>query len=152
MKPFIFSLERMRSYKTQLLNKEKSTLARLKKEKDELDRKIAALDVFRRKEYDSFIEKQQHGVTATDLSSHNFIMDNTRHQQEELARLLIKAKEAVATQLKVVIAISQELSGLDKLEEKQREEYRMEESHANELEIAETISSKLIRSRQAKQA
>lgn len=143
MKPFTFSLERMRDYKTQLLSTEKATLALLRKEKDTITGDIAALEDYRGREYENFLEKQRNGVTAADLTAHNFIMTNTRRQQEDLAVRLAEVKEKVAAQLKVVVAISQELNGLDKLEEKQREEYRIEAGRANEREVAEHISIRL---------
>ena len=54
-------------------------------------------------------------------------------------------------QLKVVIAASQDVSGLNKLEEKQLEEYQLAAAKADELEIAEFISSRMIRERIAAQ-
>ena len=150
MKPFIFPLARIRRYKTQLLDKEKATLARLRKNKDEIATHIASLEAFRRDESQKFTEKQQQGITAQEISSHHFYMSNTRHQLEELAVLLEKAKEEVARQLKIVIALSQEISGLDKLEEKQLTEYRLEEARQNELQTSEHLSTALSRQKQAR--
>lgn len=150
MKPFAFTLERMRRYKTQLLDKEKSTLAGLRKIRDDIEARIASIEAYRRQESEAFAEKQLHGATAGDLSAHRFMMDNTRHQLDDLAKQLIKAEEEVSRQLHVVIALSQELSGLDKLEEKQREEYRLEEARENELQIAEHLNITMSQKRQTK--
>ncbi len=46
---------------------------------------------------------------------------------------------------------SQDVSGLNKLEEKQLEEYQLAAAKADELEIAEFISSRMIRDRIAAQ-
>ena len=72
-------------------------------------------------------------------------MENTAKQLEELNIELKKAEEEVQKQREIVISASQEVSGLDKLEEKQLEEYRHEVNKENETEINEQITSKLVR-------
>ena len=100
MKDFKFSLERMRSYKDQLLDREKDILARCRGREREAEEQIRALE------------------------------------EAESER-----------QLQKVVAASQEVSSLDKLEERQREEYQLQAAKEGEKTISEFVSSRLIRER-----
>lgn len=145
MKPFVFSLERMRTYKEQVLTKEKGVLSKLRRRQDEIEAEIAALLRYREEAAHAFNRKQSTGVSAMDLSAHNFLMENTRRQLEQLRQDLLKAEEDVERQMKVVLAASQEVSSLDKLEEKKLDEYHYMQSKAEELEISELINVGLSR-------
>ena len=62
MKQFEFSLERIRNYKMQMLEKEKKTLASLKLKRDEIAQKIYSMEKFRdeiRQKEDEYIEIKQ---------------------------------------------------------------------------------------------
>ena len=136
MKSFKFSLARMRDYKEQILDKEKGTLRLLNRQLDEIRDRIAAL---------------VQGIKAHEIKSYQVFFESARVQLEQLHEEAHKAEEAVERQLKVVIAASQDVSGLNKLEEKQLEEYQLAAAKADELEIAEFISSRMIRDRIAAQ-
>ena len=56
---------------------------------------------------------------------------------------------AIERQRRVVLGLSQEVSGLEKLEEKQREEHERLLAKENELIISEFIASKFIRDKVA---
>ncbi|MEG2931037.1 MAG: hypothetical protein RR825_04555 [Ruthenibacterium sp.] len=131
MKPFVFSLERMRGYKEQVLNKEKSLLGNLQNSRNEIERHISDLEHYRTLKSTEFIRLQRGGVTANELA--------------DLRVDLVRAEAAVEWQLKVVIAASQELSSLDKLEEKQREDYQKELSRESANQISEYVVSALSR-------
>lgn len=142
-KAFVFSLDRMRGYKTQVLNTEKNTLYNLQIIRNNIEKKIQELREFREGKNRVFLAKAT--ISPAELQSHNFYMENTAKQLEELNIELKKAEEEVQKQREIVISASQEVSGLDKLEEKQLEEYRHEVNKENETEINEQITSKLVR-------
>ena len=54
MKPFVFTMERMRDYKEQLLDDEKGSLRQLRRHKDEIEQKIVELKEYRRATEDEF--------------------------------------------------------------------------------------------------
>ena len=56
---------------------------------------------------------------------------------------LNKAEEELEAQRQVVLAIYQEKTGMDKLEERQLEEYRLLEAKENENDIMQVISNKM---------
>lgn len=143
MKRFIFSLERIRNYKEQVLNKEKNTLGRLRQHRDAIVQQIADVENYRALKQAELLRKQRAGMSASELTSHRFFMENTALQLKDLQAALVKAEIEVERQLKIVVAASQELSGLDKLEEKQREEYRVKEAKEAELLISEHLVTSL---------
>ncbi len=145
MKPFEFSLERIRNYKVQVLDKEKKTLSNLKRRRDEIAEKISSLEKFRNEKNAEVLQKQIEGVSMSELVSLNFLIENTRKQIEVLLIELHKADEVVEAQRKIVLSIYQEKTGMDKLEEKQAEEYRLLEAKASESEIMQAISNNMAR-------
>ena len=73
---------------------------------------------------------------------YKFYSENTRLQLNNLYEELKRAEARVEAQIKVVVAASQEVSGLDKLEEKQLEEYRYLEAKEMQEEILEMVAKK----------
>ena len=69
---------------------------------------------------------------------------NIRRQIEQLKKEQALAKLEVKRQVQVVVQATQEVSKLDKLQDKQLEEYRKMVMKAEELEIEEFVSSRRI--------
>ena len=130
MKAFRFSLDRVREFKSQILDKEKKTLGVLLKNRDDI--------LYREAE-----NKQTEGISAIELNSYNYLLENARTQLEMLNIQLNKAEEELEAQRQVVLAIYQEKTGMDKLEERQLEEYRLLEAKENENDIMQVISNKM---------
>ncbi len=147
MKSFVFSMERMRNYKEQLLDGEKSTLRRLRQERDALSDRMDALQAYRRTTDTAFQARQKTGVSYLEIQSFQFRMDNTRMTLRQLRQELEKMDEAIEEQLQVVVKASQEVSGLNKLEEKQQVAYRQQETAESREQILEQVSNKESRKR-----
>ncbi len=141
-KAFHFSLKRIQQYKEQILDAEKAKLASLNQEK------IALLE--REENLIQFLaaksaEMQERGrLTALALSGYKYYRESTRNQIEEIEKELAALEIKIEAQQQVVLKASQELSGLDKLEEKRLEEYRKEEAKEFEQQIAEGLVFKLV--------
>ena len=141
MKSFQFSLARMRSYKEQVLEKEKTTLRHLQAEKAKIETDIENLENHR-KEREQEFKESKNGLMASELMLYKFHAENTRLQLNNLYEELKRAEARVDAQIKVVVSASQEVSGLDKLEEKQLEEYRYLEAKELQEEILEMVAKK----------
>ena len=141
MKSFQFSLAKMRSYKEQVLEKEKTTLRQLQAEKTKIEVDIENLENHRKAREQEFKESKN-GLMASDLMLYKFHSENTRLQLNNLYEELRRAEARIDAQIKVVVAASQEVSGLDKLEEKQLEEYRYLEAKELQEEILEMVAKK----------
>lgn len=145
MKAFEFSLERIRNYKIQVLDKEKKILGNLKRRRDEIAEKIYALEKFVEEKKALMQMKQIEGVSMSELTSMNYLIESSRKQIEVLQIELRKADEVVEAQRKIVLSVYQEKTGMDKLEEKQAEEYRLLEAKATESEIMQAIANTMAR-------
>jgi flagellar FliJ protein len=135
----------MRDYRERLLDEEKGTLQRLKAERDSIEEHLRRLE-------GEFIgisremqEKQEEGTTIIELKKLSAQLDNLRLQIQDQEAALAKAEAQVGRQMEKVVAANQEVSKLDKLEERQREEYRHQVSKAEEDRIDEFVSQNLVR-------
>lgn len=140
MKAFKFTLQRMRDYKTQLLDREKNTLLALRQRRNEIQEKIENLHMFHENKTKEMQEREQQGMSAVELSAYQYFFENIRLQLKQLAIDLQKAELEVEHQLKIVVAASQEVKGLDKLEAKQRDEYNHKVAKEEENIIAEFVT------------
>ncbi len=144
MKKFKFTLGRMLDYKDQLLDEEKNKLALLRKKKQEIDDHIESLLRELDKIAVTMRQEQERGITAFQLLSYESQRTNIRRQIEQLKKEQALAKLEVKRQVQVVVQATQEVSKLDKLQDKQLEEYRKMVMKAEELEIEEFVSSRRI--------
>ncbi|MCI8441164.1 MAG: hypothetical protein HFG27_01335 [Provencibacterium sp.] len=143
MKKFHFSLERMRSYKEQMLETQKNALRTLRHEKQQLDDRIEAYRAEMSRANRELLRKTHEGISVVEVKSYRFQIENMRLQLEELGKEQKRMERMVERQMQVVLEAQQEVSGLDKLEEKQLEEYQRDVMRADEQLIAEFISTKL---------
>lgn len=143
MDSYTFSLNKVRNYKSQVLDKEKRKLAVLQKRRDEISEKIAALGRFRNEKNAELDLKARNGALVSELISCSFIIENARLQLQVLLSELKKAEEEMETQRQVVLSVYQEKTGMDKLEEKQAEEYRILAARSIQNEVLQNISNQI---------
>ena len=140
VKKFEFSLTKMQRYKKQILDKEKGVLAVLQRKRNEIEQEILKLQQFEAKQSAELIEKQKKGMSSSQLAGYRFFCENIRMQIDDLKHQLEQLQKQVDAQIQVVTKASQELKSIDKLEEKQLEEYRLEVMRAENEEITEFIT------------
>lgn len=143
MKQFEFSLERIRNYKVQMLDKEKKILGNLNRKRDDIAERICSLEKFKEEQTEKVSNKQSEGVSMMELVSLNYLIESTRKQLEALQIELERAEEIAEAQRNIVLSIYQEKTGMDKLEEKQIEEYRLLEAKALESEVMQGINNSM---------
>jgi len=143
LEAFKFSLNRVRNYKSQVLDKEKKVLGALQHKRDEILDRIQALETYRVEKATELGNKQSAGATMSELRQLDYLIESARNQIIAAQEELQKAEEAVEAQRQVVLSIYQEKTGMDKLEEKQAEEYRVQAAKATENEIMQVISNKI---------
>jgi flagellar FliJ protein len=145
MKPFNFTLQRLLDFKERLLEKEKLTLASLRMEQrklqdliDYLFEQTAVLQAKMRRKAGS-------GAYAFELHSLQYQVDiclnNLKSAREEKKKVDLQ----VERQLQTVMTIDRERAQLEKLKEKQLEEYRLAETREASETISEYVSMKLTR-------
>lgn len=143
MKKFVFSMQKMRDYKKQILESEKNVLMGLNREKNELEEKMANLEEVMENLRTASNDEISQGTTASRLMYYSMQMDGVKRDQTQTTYQINFAEMKIEKQRRKVVRLSQELSGLDKLEEQQKEEYRRLEAKENQTAIEEFISFKM---------
>lgn len=145
MKKYEFSLKRVKEFKETILNREKSVLLslsselRLQEEKrDQLKEELLQIG-------EVISQSTQSGISASMLNLYDGRRKGIRQELETLDTKISLLIASVERQKKRVAQAKQDVSGMEKLEEKQLEEYRELEKKENDLIIEEFISSKMAR-------
>lgn len=142
---FEFSLTRMLSYKEQIQESEKNKLAELNIVKNDILNKIDDVQNNYKVISHEMSEAQKNGISLNLLKNYTFQLQNSREYTKQLVRELAIAQKAVDEQLDVLVIATQEVEGLNKLKEKQYEDFLYEENKKEELVVSEFVSAKFIR-------
>lgn len=145
MKKFEFSLGHVLDYRERLLDEEKGTLQRLKAERDEIEENIRRLEHGLAQISLKMIKAQTEGTTIIEIKKLAAQQENVQLQLNQQRAELQRAELKVDHQMKAVIAANQEVSKLDKLQERQLEEYKHEVNKAEEDRVDEFVAQNLIR-------
>lgn len=145
MKRFEFRLEGMLNYQQQMLENEKNAMGRLIAEKNRMEQHKAVireqLEVYRRK-----LEKAGHGgINIFDMKNYMAMIKNGTFQIEDIDRQLKILASEIEAQRQRVIAASQEVMKLEKLQEKELEEYRIAAAGEEQASVLEFISGRMVR-------
>ncbi len=142
MKKFKFSLDKLKSYKEQIKKREENTLASLRAEQlEKLHEKEELLKELDRRNAE-FIRKSEKGMTAMEMVTEkgfiSYILDSIKAKDKEISIMTAKINK----QLIVVTEASREVQTLEKLEEKQFDEYKFKERKADEAFIDEYVGNR----------
>lgn len=145
MKKFKFSLSHMKDYKERILDEEKGTLLRLRSQRDQIQLTIDNLTQEFQELSAQMKQEQEKGTTMMILRGYAMQIDNTREHLKDLRSQLRLAQSKVDEQMSIVVEANQEVSKLDKLQDKQYEDYCHKETKAEELRIEELVMMGIIR-------
>lgn len=145
MKKFEFTLQKLMDFREQELDRQKNTLAllqadlkRLEEARSDLEEKVS-------------VESEQLGRVFMLGSSANEISMRKRYIVSLQQEIHIKEqqefqkKQEIEAQLGVVVEATKDVRTLEKLEEKQLEEYKAAAQKENEQFIEEFVSGKAVR-------
>ena len=145
MKKFAFSLQRMLAYKESLYEKERNELARLRRERVEVEQRR---DATQAQEYAADREYRRkaaaEGVTADEVAAVNYQRRAARYLVEQLEMQMRDLDVRIERQLEVVVQLDRDVKSLEKLKEKKWEEYQFEANKEEQERIAELVSMKFI--------
>ena len=145
MKKYEFSLKRILDYKNHMLNRENNTLLGLRMERKGLEDKIEDLD----RQYElinlEMHEKFKDGMTVSQINVYEFRKTGVREEKRAILKRIALLDISIERQQKKVVTAKQEVSGLEKLEEKQLEEYNAAYNKEQEDIIAEFVSTSFTR-------
>ena len=143
MKKFTFTLQKMREYKKQILEGEKGYLLTLYSEYNALEQRYNDLNDDMRRVCIEASEQMKTGIGVRDIQVYEMKKASMRREQAQLKIQMNVMESSIEKQRKVVVQMSQEVSGLDKLEEKQRAEYNYLVNKESEQSIEEFLSFKM---------
>lgn len=145
MKKFNFTLQKMREYKRQILEGEKGYLMTLYSEFNQLEQRYDDLNNEMKSVCLAASEDMKSGISVREIQVYEIKKASIRREQTQLRIQMNVMESSIEKQRRVVVKMSQEVSGLDKLEEKQRAEYNYLANKENEQMIEEFISFKMSR-------
>ena len=145
MKKFQFSLDHVRDYRDRLLDEETGKLQRLRAEQTRIEQLIAQLEADFAQVSQEMRDAQAEGITALEQRGFSLQLESIRMQTHELTDLLKGVQDQVEQQTQIVVAASQEVSKLDKLKDRQYEDWQTSVRKAEEERIEELVSQNYIR-------
>ncbi len=141
MKKFNFTLQSLKKYNDQMLDSEKSMLGRLRAELAEMQAELDAKTAEYELSIDKLNELVRGGTTAMRLSLHKKYVSSLQQDIYRIKGRMAQKRDEVEQQLQRVIDATKEVSKLEKLEEKQLEEYRYAAQKEQEQIIEEFVSN-----------
>lgn len=141
MKKFNFTLQSLKKYNDQMLDSEKSMLGRLRAELAEMQAELDAKAAEYELSIDKLNELVRGGTTAMRLSLHKKYVSSLQQDIYRIKGRMAQKRDEVEQQLQRVIDATKEVSKLEKLEEKQLEEYRYAAQKEQEQIIEEFVSN-----------
>lgn len=139
MKRFEFSLNKLMGYKKQVLDREKNDLAYLRRQQQQMLDEKSELEARLTSSNNEFCQKSGVGMTVLQITMFKSYHQSLSQQIKELEASIEKMEEKVQKQLGVVIEATKEVSSLEKLEEKQLEEYNFTVAKQEEQFISEYV-------------
>ena len=146
MKKFQFTLQKLMDFREQELDRQKNALAalqgdlkRINDRRDELTEKVV-------KYSNDLVTSSASGLPAAEISMRKRYIVTLQQEIHECEQRAILKQQEIDKQLSVVVDATKDVRTLEKLEEKQLEEYKAAEGKENELFIEEFVSGGAVRS------
>lgn len=146
MKKFQFSLQKLKDFREQELDRQKNILSIMQGElrtieesAEQLRRRVAA-------ESEALTVVSAQGIPAYEISLRKRYIVTLQQEIHAKEAQAIKKKAEIEAQLGVVVEATKDVKTLEKLEEKQLEEYKAMETKENEQFIEEFVSNAAVRS------
>lgn len=139
MKRFEFSLNKLLSYKQQVLKREKNDLANLRRHQQILIEEKQALKEKLIMKNTELCQRINGGISCQLIALHKNYMTSLNEQTQGLTLKIHQVGLNIEKQLGIVVEVTKEINSLEKLEGKQLSEYSKAEQKVNELFIEEFV-------------
>lgn len=142
MKKFVFSLEKVLSVKQQMLDVKKNEILQLQMKVQAIEQEIEDIHL-EFQDYDKQMRSElESGTSPQKVMTYKVYFNSLMRREKELEKdkelllLVIKDKQ------KELVSLKSEISGLEKLEEKQKDEYDKSARKLQERDIEEYVNQK----------
>lgn len=141
MKKFEFSLSKLLKYKLQILDREKNALSELRHKKATAEEELANQKKLLTISNESYIEQTAKGMSAQVMITTKRYLSYLSDKIFQLEKIISIYTGQIEKQLVVVVEATKEVNTVEKLEEKQRQDYKEAERKENELFIQELVTN-----------
>lgn len=141
MKKFEFSLEKLLDFKNQLLQKEKNDLANIRRLVAQTEESRARLLKKITEADEDLRQRSRGGISPQQLNLAKSYIKSLSDQIRDMDLRLEELRRASEKQLGIVVEMSKEVNTMDKLKEKQLEEYVKDRQKEEENFIEEYVSN-----------
>lgn len=146
MKKFEFQLERLLSYKGQMLDSELMTLAVLNNQLSEAQHRLLALQMEQEQCRTEFEEKMLEQTTPATCRMYIYYTEHLKEQILNMQRTIDGITTQIDKQVETIKKLKLETKSLETLKTSRYDEYKKEDLKAAELQMDEFVStSKIMR-------
>lgn len=140
MKKFVFSLEKVLNLKQQLLDVEINEMALLQEKLEQILGEIRQLNAAFQKYNKELNEEMSIGIGPREVMVYKMYFHEITQKTNGCAKRKKGVEEEIALKKEELIALKTDISGLEKLREKQRAEYEALLHKQQELEVEEYVN------------
>lgn len=140
MKKFVFSLEKVLGLKEQLLDVAMNELAALQAQLLQIERDIEEVEQVFTEKNEAMRQELSKGAAPQEIMAYKVYFNVLNAKGRALAASHARVEQEITAKQQEIILLKSEISGYEKLREKQRFEYDTLARKAEELSIEEFVS------------
>ena len=141
MKKFEFHLEKLLSYKGQILDSEMMTLAALNNELSEAQHKLFSLQTEQNQCQTDYECKMLDKTTPATCRMYIYYVEHIKEQIQLAKRMVENITQQVEKQIDTIKKLKLETKSLETLKSSRLDEYNKEEAKAEELQLEEFVTT-----------
>lgn len=145
MKKFQFTLQKLMDFREQELDRQKNALAVLQGDLKRIMDRREELSAMVARYSSELVASGAAGVSAAEMAMRKRYIVTLQQEIHECEQRAFLKQQEIEKQLAVVVDATKDVKTLEKLEEKQLEEYKAAEGKENELFIEEFVSGGAVR-------
>lgn len=142
MKKFAFSLEKVLGFKQQTLEVQKNELAALQAQLREVETQIDRLNDEFAVSNQKMVEEMKTGLSVLEIGNYKFYFHAIDLKIKQCLESKYRLEALIAEKKAGILTINSEISGLEKLKEKQLQEYRKSVQKHEEQSMEEFVSQR----------
>lgn len=139
MKKFVFSLEKVLDYQRQMLDVKKNEMTLLQLGLKTLEEKIRALESRSAELERELAIRLQTGMATRDAADCKNFQNELARKREDLLKEMEKQQKLIAAKRQEIVRMNGDISGLERLKDKQWKEYQKSCGKEQELAIEEFV-------------
>jgi flagellar FliJ protein len=145
LKKFEFTLDKLKNYREQLLDREKNSLSFINAQRAKLIAEREQTEAELKHSNLEFRERSKVGVNIMQMNVFKSYQHSLNMKIKDIDSAISEVSQRIERQLERVISATKDVSSLEKLEEKQLDSYKADLQKADENFIAEYVNNISVR-------